>query len=283
MVENSVGLIQGAGVGLRSCHYDYIIEHRPPVAWFEALSDNYMVDGGPALDYLDAIRAHYPMVLHGVGLSLGSTDQLSLDYLNKLKTLVDRIQPAWVSDHLCWVSAKGQYFHDLLPLPYTEEAITHVAQRISQVQDFLGTRMLIENVSSYFAYKKNEMSEWDFINAIAEKADCYILLDINNVYVSAINHGFDPRMYVDGIASHRVKQCHLAGYADKGRYLLDNHGAPIHQPVWDLYEVALNRFEPIPTLIEWDENIPPFTVLQAEADKAQALMNKATQRHTISC
>lgn len=272
--HNCTRPIQGVGIGLRSCHYNHIIEHRPPVAWFEALSDNYMVDGGAALHYLDVVREHYPMVLHGVGLSLGSTDPLSQDYLKKLKTLTDRVNPAWLSDHLCWISVKGHYFHDLLPLPYTEEVIQHVVDRIQQVQDFLGSQILIENVSSYFEYKQNEMTEWEFINEIVEAADCCILLDINNIYVSAMNHRFDPHVYVNSIARERVKQFHMAGFADKQRYLLDNHGEMIHQPVWDLYEVALKRFGPVPTLIEWDENIPKFSVLQAEAEKAQALMNK---------
>jgi len=264
--------IQGVGVGLRSCHYQYILEHHPPIAWFEALSDNYMVDGGPALRYLDAIRKHYPMVLHGVGLSLGSTDPLSQDYLQKLKVLVDRVNPAWISDHLSWTSAQGQYFHDLLPLPFTEEAIHHVANRIARVQDFLGQHILIENASSYFEYKQNEMMEWDFINAVSEKADCFILLDINNIYVSAHNHGYDPYVYLKEILPERVKQFHLAGYADKQRYLFDNHGERIHQPVWDLYQKALYRFGPVPTLIEWDDHIPPFPTLQSEAEKAQKFM-----------
>jgi len=271
---NNTGPIQGVGVGLRSCHYHYILEQRPPVAWFEALSDNYMVNGGVALRYLDAVREYYPMVLHGVGLSIGSTDPLNQDYLQKLKVLIDRVNPVWVSDHLCWIAVKGHYFHDLLPLPYTEEAIQHVADRIAKIQDYLDTQILIENVSSYFEYKKNDMTEWEFINAIAEKADCFILLDINNIYVSATNHDFDPHVYVNSIAPERVKQFHMAGFADKKRYLFDNHGDIIHQPVWDLYQVALKRFGPVPTLIEWDENIPKFPVLQAEADKAQALMNE---------
>jgi len=266
--------IQGTGVGLRSCHYNYILKHRPPIPWFEALSDNYMVEGGPALHYLDAIREHYPMVLHGVGLSLGSTDPLSQDYLTKLKALVDRVNPAWVSDHLSWISVNGHYLHDLLPLPYTHEAIQHLANRIRQVQDYLGKPFLIENVSSYFEYKKSEITEWEFINTIAEKADCFILLDINNIYVSAINHGFDPRMYVQSITRDRVKQFHLAGFSDKRRFLFDNHGEIVHQTVWDLYRVALKHFGEIPALIEWDENIPKFPVLQTEAEKAQAIMNE---------
>lgn len=273
--------IQGTGVGLRSCHYHYLLQHRPPIPWLEAVSDNYMVDGGPALHYLDALREHYPMVLHGVGLSLGSADPLNPEYLSKLKRLVDRVKPAWVSDHLCWTSLNGHYFHDLLPLPYTHEVIQHVADRIRRVQEYLALPLLIENVSSYFEYKNNAMPEWECINAIAEKADCFILLDINNIYVSATNHRFDPSIYVKNITRERVKQFHLAGFSDKRRFLFDNHGDIVHQPVWDLYRVALKRFGPVPTLIEWDDNIPKFPVLQAEAEKAQTMMNEIQE--SIQC
>lgn len=269
--------IQGAGIGLRSCHYTTILENRPDVPWFEVLADNYMVEGGPALSYLDAICEYYSVVLHGVGLSLGSTDELSESYLKRLKKLIDRVNPAWVSDHLCWTAVQGKHLHDLLPLPYNEEAIAHVAGRINRVQDYLGRQILIENVSSYLEYKQNEMTEWDFLNAVAERADCHILLDINNVYVSSANHGFDPSLYIQNINPKRVKQFHLAGYADKGRYLLDSHGELIHQPVWDLYQKALERFGAVPTLIEWDDNVPEFSVLQGEAEKAQALMNRLTE------
>jgi len=266
--------IQGAGIGLRSCHFNTIIENQPPVAWFEALSDNYMVDGGGALQCLEAVRQHYPIVLHGVGMSLGSTDPINQDYLKKLKKLITRFEPAWISDHLCWVSVRGHYLHDLLPLPFTKETINHLVQRIQQVQDFLGVRILIENLSSYFEYKQNEMMEWEFINSITEKADCYLLLDINNIYVSAFNHGLDPEETIKQLMPGRVKQFHMAGFADKHNYLFDNHGEMVHQSVWDLYQVALDHFGPIPTLIEWDENIPPFSVLQAEAGKAQELIDK---------
>jgi uncharacterized protein len=267
-------VIHGAGIGLRSCHYSTILENKPAVPWFEVLSDNYMVQGGAALAYLDAICERYPVVLHGVGLSLGSTDELSADYLARLKTLVDRVNPAWVSDHLCWSSVNGQHFHDLLPLPYTEEVVQHVADRIKRTQDVLDKPVLIENVSSYLQYKHSDMAEWDFINAVAERAGCFILLDVNNVYVSSVNHSFDPTTYVKSISPSRVKQIHLAGYEDKGCYLFDNHGDKVQQPVWDLYQTALERIGPVPTLVEWDDRVPDFSVLQAEAHKAQAMINK---------
>ena len=267
------GPIRGAGVGLRSCHYDYILANQPAIPWFEVLADNYMVDGGSQLTYLDEILAHYPSVLHGVGLSLGSVDPLNQTYLQQLKKLVQRTKPTWLSDHLCWIGTKGQYLHDLLPLPYTDEALQHVAGRIRQVQDFLGQQILIENVSSYFEYNESAMPEWEFLNTLAEQADCAILLDINNIYVSAFNHDFSATTYIENISSARVKQFHLAGFADKRRYLFDSHGEIIHQPVWDLYQQALQRFGAVPTLIEWDENIPEFSVLQSEAAKAQTMMD----------
>ena len=273
-MANRANIINGAGIGLRSCHYKTIIETQPAIGWFEAVSENYMVDGGPSLNYLDAIRQNYPMVLHGVGLSLGSTEPLNQTYLKKLKHLQERVEPTWISDHLSWSSAHGQYLHDLLPLPFTQEAINHVVERIRHTQDYLGTQILIENPSSYFEFKEDEMTEWTFINTIANQADCFILLDINNVYVSAINHGFDPEQYLANIAINRVKQFHLAGFTDNKHYLFDTHGELIKQPVWDLYQVALQRFGKVPTLIEWDQNIPPLSTLMAEANKAEVMMNQ---------
>lgn len=262
--------ISGVGVGLRACHYDYILEHRPDLPWFEVLSDNYMVEGGPALQYLDSIRAHYPVSMHGVGLSIGSTDSLNQDYLRRLKKLMARVEPAFISDHLCWVSVDGQYLHDLFPLPYTELVVQHVAARIRQVQDFLGEQILIENVSSYLSYQESEMTEWEFLNAVANAADCYILLDINNIYVSAMNHHFDPKHYVSAVNAKRVKQYHLAGYEQREHYLFDSHSEAVHQTVWDLYRFALEKVGEIPTLIEWDSDIPSFPDLFEEAKKAQS-------------
>jgi uncharacterized protein len=226
------------------------------------------------ISYLAQIRQHYPMTLHGVGLSIGSTDPLNQSYLQKLKNLAVKIKPEYISDHLCWISVDDHYLHDLLPLPYTEEAVQHVVTRIQNIQDYLGQRILIENVSSYLEYKINEMSEWQFINTIAEQADCFILLDINNIYVSSKNHNFAPIEYLNHINPERVKQFHLAGYEDKGKYLFDTHSKPVHLAVWELYKIALQRFGPVPTSLEWDDHIPSFPELHAEAQKAEILMQE---------
>ncbi|PIQ43187.1 MAG: hypothetical protein COV52_01595 [Gammaproteobacteria bacterium CG11_big_fil_rev_8_21_14_0_20_46_22] len=263
--------IQGTGIGLRSCHYSHILQHQPDVPWFEALSDNYFHDP-VQLNYLKAIREQYPVTLHGVGLSLGSTDPLNQTYLKDLKQLIDIIQPEFVSDHLSWVSVNQQYLHDLLPLPFTQEAVDHLSERIQQVQAYLGQRILIENASTYLAYKDNEMPEWEFINAIAQKADCYVLLDINNIVVTAANQPFSPETFLENIDARRVKQYHLAGYSDEGDYLFDKHDQAIHQGVWQLYETALKQVGILPTLIERDDHIPPFTTLQEEAKQSDRLM-----------
>ena len=268
------GLIQGVGVGLRSLHYQTIVNDKPDIPWFEVLSDNYLGQGGLPLYNLDRVREDYPVVLHGVGMSLGSSDPLNQSYLKKLKKLSQHLEPAWISDHLCWSSIDGKYLNDLLPLPYTEEAIVHLVDRIQQVQDFFGQRILIENVSSYLSYTVSTLSEWEFITAVAEGADCYILLDVNNIYVSASNLGFNALEYLFGIPIQRVRQFHLAGYQNQGTHLLDTHGAAVHPSVWELYEAALQRFGPLPTLIEWDTDIPPFSVLQEEAKKADNLMKQ---------
>lgn len=261
--------IQNVGLGFRSCHYSYIIENLPAVPWFEIITENYLGKQGVALKQLQTLREHYPLVFHGVSMSLGSTDPLNIEYLQQLKHLSAVIKPAYISDHLCWTSVNGEYFHELLPLPYTEEAINHVGARIQQVQDFLGQQILIENVSSYLNYSHSTMPEWEFINAIAETADCFILLDVNNIYVSAHNHGFDASFYINQINTSRVRQFHLAGFLDCGTHLLDTHGAYVHEKVWSLYETALQRFGAIPTLIEWDNDIPSFSELLNEAAKAQ--------------
>ncbi len=263
--------LQGVGIGLRECHYSYILKNHPDIAWFEALSDNYFNDEQAAL-VLETLRQNYPIALHSVGMSLGSTDSLNFDYLKKLKQLAERIQPAVISDHLSWVSVNGQYLHDLIPLPMTDEVVNHVSERILRVQDFLGQKILIENPSSYLEYEQSVMPEWEFINAIVEKADCYILLDINNIVVSAFNSGFSAEHYIKNINPKRVKQFHLAGYSDEKEYLFDMHNQAIHAPVWDLYQKALQQFGAVPTLIERDSNIPPFPELYAEAKKAETLM-----------
>jgi uncharacterized protein (UPF0276 family) len=261
----------GFGLGLRTDHYRSVLDERPPVDWFEILSENYMVGGGKPLYFLDRIRADYPMVMHGVSLSVGSTDPLNREYLRELKALCDRVEPQWLSDHLCWTGVDGRNLHDLLPLPYTEEAIRHVSGRVMQVQDYLGRRILLENVSSYLGYQSSEMSEWEFLNAVAEQADCLILLDINNIYVSSHNHRFDPLDYLDGIAPQRVMQFHLAGHTRQGDMLIDTHDQPVIDPVWALYAEAVRRFGSVSTMIERDDNIPPLNELLAELDRARRI------------
>jgi uncharacterized protein (UPF0276 family) len=261
----------GFGLGLRRQHYAAIIEERPAVDWFEIISENYMVEGGKPLYYLDRIRADYPMVMHGVSLSIGSTDPLDMRYLADLRKLADRVQPAWISDHLCWTGVNGLNTHDLLPLPYTEEALGHVVQRIQQVQEFLGRRILIENPSSYVAFSDSPIPEWEFLAALAEQADCLILLDINNVYVSAFNHGFDALRYIDHIPTGRVFQFHLAGHLNRGDYIIDTHDHPVIDPVWDLYRHAVERFGAVSTMIERDDDIPPLPELVAELALARRI------------
>jgi len=269
----------GFGVGLRRPHYARILEQRPPdnvppenvppVDWFEVISENFMVEGGRPLEVLEGVRARYPVVMHGVSLSIGSSDALNRDYLRTLRALARRVEPAWISDHLCWTGVGGRNLHDLLPLPYTEETVRHVAARIREVQDILERTILIENVSSYIAFRTSRLTEWEFLSAVAEEADCAILLDINNIFVSAFNHRFDPLGYIDAVPAGRVVQFHLAGHSDHGSYLLDTHDHPIRPEVWELYEHAVRRFGRVPTLIEWDDNIPEFEVLAAAADEAR--------------
>src|SRR5712675_1754061 len=253
----------GFGVGLRQPHYKLVVETRPKVDWFEVISENFMVEGGRALEVLEAVREHYPIAMHGVSMSLGSTDPLNRGYLRQIGDLARRFEPAWISDHLCWTSVGGRNLHDLLPLPYTEETVRHVAVRIRQVQDILERTILIENVSSYMEFISSRLSEWEFLSAVAEEADCGILLDINNIFVSAFNRRFDAVRYIDSVPRGRVIQFHLAGHSDHGTYLLDSHDHPIRPEVWTLYEHAVRRFGRVPTLIEWDDNIPDFEVLAA--------------------
>ena len=261
----------GFGLGLRVEHYQTILDTRPDIDWFEILSENYLVPGGKPLHYLDRIRADYPVVMHGVSLSIGSSDPLDLDYLKQLKLLADRVAPVWLSDHLCWTGLNGTNLHDLMPLPYTEEAIEHVAARVRQVQDFLGRRILLENVSSYVTYTQSEMSEWEFVRAILERADCLMLLDVNNIYVSSYNHGYDARAYLDAIPVERVQQFHLAGHTNHGNYIVDTHDHPVIDPVWDLYAHAVRRFGRVSTMIERDDNIPPLEELLVELEQARAI------------
>ncbi|MBI3785275.1 MAG: DUF692 domain-containing protein [Deltaproteobacteria bacterium] len=261
----------GYGVGLRTKHYSEILGIWPRVDWFEIISENFMVRGGRPLHVLEQVRNHYPIVLHGVSLSIGSADGLDFDYLGRLRALAERFDPAWVSDHLCWTGVGGHNLHDLLPLPYTEEAIDHVAERVKRVQDFLGRQILLENVSTYLEFQQSTMPEWEFLTAVVEQADCGILLDVNNIYVSAFNHGYDPQAYLNGVPAGRVHQFHLAGHTDRGTFLHDTHDHPVIPAVWDLYADAVRRFGSVSTLVEWDDHIPPFAEVLAEAEKARAV------------
>lgn len=264
----------GFGLGLRTNHFDHVLNTRPDIDWFEVLSENYMVAGGKPRYYLEAIAEQYPIVMHGVSMSIGSTDPLDMEYLTALKKLANEVQPEWISDHICWTSIHGVNSHDLLPLPYTEETINHVAERVRTVQDFLGRRILLENVSSYLSYKDSTMDEWTFLNAVAEQADCLVLLDINNIYVSARNHHFDPVTYLNKIEPKRVQQFHLAGHSDYGDYVIDTHDHDVPDSVWDLYGTALARFGAVSTMIERDGNIPEFSGLEQELDIARDIAIK---------
>ncbi|MEX2165050.1 MAG: DUF692 domain-containing protein [Sulfuricaulis sp.] len=272
----------GFGLGLRPAHYDTILNESPAVDWFEIISENYLVPGGKPLHYLDRIRARYPLAMHGVSLSIGSRDPLNKDYLRQLRALADRIEPAWISDHLCWTGVEGINAHDLLPLPYTEEAIKHVAARIGEVQDFLGRRFLIENVSSYLTYPESVMTEWEFLREISERADCLILLDINNIYVSSFNHEFNPSSYIEAIPIERVWQFHLAGHQNHGDYIIDTHDEPVIDPVWELYAEAVRRFGDVSTMIERDDNIPPLSELLDELQHARSTAFQAQREFTAS-
>jgi uncharacterized protein (UPF0276 family) len=270
----SAGLEARAGIGLRVPHYREILEGVPPIGWVEAHSENYFGRGGQPLHCLQRVRNHYPLSLHGVGLSLGSTDGLCRMHLCQLKALVARFDPALVSDHLCWGTVDGRHLNDLLPLPYTEEALAVVCANIDQAQDFLGRQILVENVSSYLQFSDSRIPEWEFIAEVARRTSCGLLLDVNNIYVSAINHGFDPLRYLDAIPARAVQEIHLAGFDRNGLCLIDTHGKPVAGPVWNLYGEALTRVGPVPTLIEWDTDLPSLAVLLAEAAKAQEILDQ---------
>ena len=272
--------LQGFGLGLRTEHYRDFIDTKPAVDWLEVISENYMVPGGKPLAMLEAIRRDHPMVMHGVSLSIGSTDPLDLAYLRELKALARRIEPAWVSDHLCWTGVDHHHLHDLLPMPYTEAALGHLVGRVRQVQEALGRRLLLENVSSYVSYDEDAMTEWDFIAELAQRADCELLLDVNNVYVSSRNHGFDPRSFIDAMPRERVRQIHLAGHEDHGTHLIDTHDHPVCDDVWALYAHAVRRFGAVPTMIERDDRIPPLPELLAELDHARAVQAAALAEST---
>jgi hypothetical protein len=264
----------GFGLGLRPDHYEAILKQKPKIDWFEIITENYLVPGGKPIYYLDEIRKDYPIVMHGVSLSIGSTDPLDLNYLKQVKLLAERIEAKWISDHLCWTGVNNLNMHDLLPLPYTKNTIKHVVAQIHRVQDYLGRQILIENVSSYLTYQQSEMTEWEFLTEIAEQADCFILLDVNNIYVSALNHGFDSQEFLNGVPSLRVQQIHLAGHSNHGDYIIDTHDAPVIQPVWDLYAAALKKFGAVSTMIERDDNIPELKELLVEIEHARYIANE---------
>jgi hypothetical protein len=264
-----------AGIGLRAPHCRDIIASRSDIGWVEVHSENYFGDGGQPHQFLERIRADYPLSLHGVGLGLGSAAPLDLDHLRKLERLIRRYQPGLVSEHLCWSAAGGRYLNDLLPLPYTEEALAHVCRRIGEAQHFLGRQLLIENVSSYLQFRHSTIPEWEFLAEVSRRCGSAILLDVNNIHVNAVNHGFDPLTYLDAVPAAAVQEIHLAGFDDTGACLIDTHGTPVAAEVWSLYREAIDRLGPRPTLVEWDTDIPPLEVLLAEASKAAAILAEA--------
>lgn len=267
-----------AGIGLRAPHYSQVLEQHPPLAFLEVHSENFFVAGGVALAWLERFRAAYPLSFHGVGLSLGSTDALSATHLARLQSLVERFEPMLVSEHLCWSSHGGRFANDLLPLPYSEEALAHVCTRVTQVQERLGRQLLVENVSSYLSFPGSIIPEWEFVAEVARRTGCGVLLDVNNIWVSACNHGFDARRYLESIDARSVKEIHLAGHdVEEDGLLVDTHGAAVSEPVWALYAEAINRMGPRPTLVEWDTAIPPLEVLLAQARRAQQVMDGAAE------
>jgi uncharacterized protein (UPF0276 family) len=259
----------GFGIGLRSVHFDYILKNNPAIDWFEVLSENYLDTGGRPLNILDQVAERYPVVLHGVSLSVGSTDAINFDYLRKLKALAKRIKARWISDHLCWTGVTGLNTHDLLPMPYTDEALRHTIERVKIIQDFLGQPIALENASTYLEFAASTWPESEFLAALAEQADCAILLDVNNVYVSSFNHGFDAKEYIQRIPRERVVQMHLAGHTNKGTHILDTHSDYVIETVWELYRYAHRRLGGVATLLEWDANIPEFDMVHGEALKAR--------------
>ncbi|MDX2020388.1 MAG: DUF692 domain-containing protein [Deltaproteobacteria bacterium] len=280
----------GFGLGLRTPHYSEIEEGPVGVDWFEAISENFMRPGGNPRRVLRAIRERFPVVLHGVSLSIGAVDPLNEEYLNTLAALVKDVEPTLVSDHLCWSGNQGLYAHDLLPLPYTEEALEHVAKRILQVQDKLKRRLVIENVSSYMAFAQSTMTEWEFLTEVCRKADCLLLLDVNNIFVSAHNHKFDGLAFINGVPADRVAQIHVAGHRKRGELLLDTHDHAVPEGVWALYEAAIRRCGPVSTLVEWDAEIPPLADVIAQADRARSIALRVHgplqvphgERHTVA-
>ena len=278
-MSTSMKHLKGCGIGLRKEHHDVVLSERPRVRFFEVITENFLVEGGRPRRILEQVRRDYPIALHGVSMSLGSAEPLDRRYLALLLELVDRIQPAIVSDHLCWTSLGGHNSHDLLPLPFTEESVAQVAGKIREVQDVLGRRILVENISSYVEWKGSTLGEMDFLVAVMEEADCDVLLDVNNLYVNARNHGLDPTRALDLLPPGRVKQIHLAGHEDHGDVVIDTHDGPVRDAVWSLYGQAIERFGPVPTLIEWDAQIPPLDVVLDEAHRAEAIQRSVSFLH----
>ncbi len=268
----------GFGLGLRPVHYPDFLREKQAVDWLEIISENYMVPGGRPIAMLDAIRKDYPIAMHGVSMSIGSTDGLDTDYLAALRKLVNYVEPMWVSDHLCWTGVHGRNSHDLLPLPYSEEALRLVVAHVKQVQDLLGRRILLENVSSYLNYRASEMSEWEFLREVSEQADCLLLLDVNNIYVSSINHRFSAIDFLNHLPVERVQQIHLAGHSDHGDYIVDTHDHPVADPVWELYRYTCSRFGEIATMIERDDHIPALEELIAELDRARSISAESFEK-----
>ena len=265
------GDLTGFGLGLRTPHYQDFIAAPQRVDWLEIISENYLVDGGKPLYYLDRIRRDYPRVMHGVSLSIGSSDPLDLAYLGQIRKLAERIEPAWISDHICWTGTASLNMHDLLPMPYSQQALAHMVARVGQVQDFLGRPLVLENASTYVTFRSDEFAEWDFIGELVKRSGCELLLDVNNIYVSSVNHGFAPRIFIDAIPAAAVRQIHLAGHEDHGDHIIDTHDHPIVDPVWDLYAYTLARIGWVPTMIERDDHIPPLAELIAELDRARRI------------
>jgi uncharacterized protein len=269
----------GVGIGLRAPHVEHVLAELPAVDWFEIVAENFMVEGGRAFDTLDRVRPHYPLLPHGVAMYVGAAQGVDRAHLRRWKELVRRIEPPWMSDHLCWGSVDGRSSHDLLPLPYTGEVAKLCAAAIREVQDTLELPFAIENVSSYAEFRDSTMTEWQFLVEVAEQADCGILLDVNNVFVSSVNHGFDPRAYLRAIPSERVAQIHLAGHAAHHGFIIDTHDRPVAEPVWQLYQETLAQLGPTPTLLEWDSQIPSFQEIQAESAKAAAILAQVRRVH----
>jgi len=272
----------GVGIGLRTVHYPYILEKKPKIDFFEILSENYMNTGGRPLWTLDQVAERYPIVMHGVSMSIGSVDPLNFDHLGRLKDLADRTKAHWISDHLCWTGVAGRNTHDLLPMPLSEEALRHVVSRVRAVSDFLERPLILENASTYAEFTSSSMPEWEFFARLMDEADCGMLLDVNNVYVSSFNHGFDPIAYLDAVPPERVVQYHLAGHTNKGTHIIDTHNDYVIDEVWKLYDHSVRRTGSVATLLEWDADIPAFEVVHAEALKARAYRREKSPKVRVA-